>query len=632
MAEKEKDSGMFEEFPPVTTQQWEEKIQADLKGADYEKKLMWKPIEGFRVRPYYRMEDLQELKHLQAMPGEYPYTRGHQEKDFRWQIREDIDIADIKETNQLALNAIKKGATSLSLNVKNVHTSDDLMVMLKDIDPEMIVLNFYSPFGPWKEFLEKFRQVLDEKGSDPAKVVGSVDFDPTSYALMHGDFYHGKAEDLSEAADLIRFAEDNLPAFRVITINGRYFQEAGSSAVQELGYSLASANQYLADLTAASLDVDEISRHMVFFFTTGSSYFIEIAKYRAARMLWAQITEKYKPQSEESMVMHIHANTLNWNKTVYDPYVNMLRTTTEAMSAALGGVDSFGVTPFDRHFREPDKFSRRIARNQQIIIQEESYLDRIVDPAGGSYYIENLTDSVAKHAWELFKDVEEKGGMIEAISNNIVQDAIETTAQQRDMNIARRKTVLLGSNQFPNQEESEIDDIQKSIFSKGPSIDGAFRTLRKYRGAEPFEALRLATEKHMKDGNSKPKVFLLTIGNPVMRKARAQFSNSFFGCAGYEIIDNLGFNAPDEGVKAAQDAGAEIVVICSSDDEYKTLAPEIAKKLKSTNAEIQVVVAGNPKDIVDELSEAGIDNFIHIKTKLLESLKKYHETLGIAKY
>ncbi|MCF8304633.1 MAG: methylmalonyl-CoA mutase small subunit, partial [Bacteroidales bacterium] len=350
MAEKEKGSGMFEEFPPVTTQQWEEKIQADLKGADYEKKLIWKPIEGFRVRPYYRLEDLKNLMHLQALPGEYPYTRGHQENDFGWQIREDIDVADIKDTNQLALNAIKKGATSLSLNVKNVHTTEDLKEILKDIDPEKIVLNFYSPFSPWKEFLEKLHQVLHEKGSDPAKVVGSVDFDPISYALMHGDFYHGREEDLNEAADLIRFAEEKLPAFRVITINGRYFQEAGSSVVQELGYSLASANQYLADLTEAGLNVDEISRRMVFFFTTGSSYFMEIAKYRAARLLWAQIIEQYQPMEEESRVMHIHATTLNWNKTVYDPYVNMLRTTTEAMSAALGGVDSFGVTPFDRHF------------------------------------------------------------------------------------------------------------------------------------------------------------------------------------------------------------------------------------------------------------------------------------------
>jgi methylmalonyl-CoA mutase len=374
---------------------------------------------------------------------------------------------------------------------------------------------------------------------------------------------------------------------------------------------------------------------------------MEIARLRAARMLWAKIVEQYKPASEASMQMYIHSNTSAWNKTLFDPYVNLLRSTTEAMSAVIGGTQSLSILPFDTFYKDPDEFSTRLARNQQIILKEEVYLDKVVDPSAGSYYIENLTQLIAEAAWKVFLQVEEKGGMVEAVKAGFVQEIVEKSAAQRLDDIANRRLVQLGTNQYPNLGEQmlgqihfaeEDEELEEEIYAdeemeidedEDDEAPSTYKKLILFGGSDAFDQLRLATEQYVEEGNKKPSVFLFNIGNLAMRKARAMFTTNFFGCAGYEILDNSGFQTVDEGVEAAKASNAEIVVICSSDDEYATLGAEIATKLKAANKEIILVVAGYPKEILDTLKQAGVEEFIHVRSNLLQMLESFQEKLGI---
>jgi methylmalonyl-CoA mutase len=347
------------------------------------------------------------------------------------------------------------------------------------------------------------------------------------------------------------------------------------------------------------------------------------------------------------MQMWIHSNTSAWNKTLFDPYVNLLRTTTEAMSAIIAGTQSLSILPFDTFYKDPDEFSNRLARNQQIILKEEVYLDKVVDPAAGSYYIENLTQLIAEAAWKVFLLIEEKGGMIEAVKAGYVQDLVEKSAGQRLDDIANRRIIQLGTNQYPNPEEQMLEKIhfaeedemeEEELYAdedmeveddEDDETPTTYKKLVLFGGSDAFDQLRLATEQFVAEGNKKPAVFLFNIGNLAMRKARAMFTTNFFGCAGYEIHDNMGFNTIDEGVKAALASKSEVVVICSSDDEYATLGTEICQKLKKANKDLILVVAGYPKEILDMLKQAGVEEFIHVRSNLLETLEKFQEKLGI---
>jgi methylmalonyl-CoA mutase len=627
MEKKDQDKKLFSEFPPVTTSQWEEKIRADLKGADYQKKLIWKTDEGINVKPYYRAEDLEGLEYLSALPGENPFVRGGKKVKNDWIIRQDIYTGDITEANRIALDAVTNGAGAIGLDVKIVTSHKQMQQLLSGIDITKTGINFMVSRS-YPLTLELFIYEIAHRGLEGARIEGSLNFDPISFLLLHGDFYQSRQSNLDEAEYLIGTIRKRLPGFRAITINGHLFHNAGATIVQELAFSLASGNEYLADLTSKGLLADLIASGFQFSFGTGSNYFMEIAKLRAARLLWATVVEQYHPENTDSARMFIHSTTSLWNKTIYDPYVNLLRTTTEGMSAVIGNTDSMSVLPFDFPYRDESEISRRIARNQQLILKEEVYLDKIVDPAAGSYYIESLTHSIATHAWELFKSIEEKGGMIECIKTGFIQDEIEKVCLKKDMDIAQRKIAILGTNQYANPLESVAVEIEKKNFS----LDGVlpvYKKLRIYREAGAFEEVRLATENAVARGKKKPSVFLLTIGNPVMRKARAAFATNFFGCAGYQIIDNADFKVVEKGVKAALDSGAEIIVLCSSDEEYATIGPDACTGIKSQNKEVMIFVAGYPKEIITLLKSSGADDFIHTGTNVLEFLVNLQKKFGI---
>jgi methylmalonyl-CoA mutase len=619
---------LFSEFPPVSTQEWEEKIKADLKGADYENKLIWKTDEGFDVKPYYRSENLQGLEYLQSLSDKPCFARGNKRINNNWLIRQDIPVCDIKEANRIALDAVQKGAGSLNFCAVEIANHKQMNRLLANINLLETEINFMSSRS-YPLTLELFIYEVNYCKINSEKIHGSLNFDPISYLLLHGDFYISKENNFEEAEYLLKTIQKKLPEFKAFTVNGHYFREAGSTIVQELAFSLASANEYLFELTSRGISIDSVARNLIFSLGTGSDYFLEIAKLRAIRLLWPKIVEQYQPKQKESLQMFIHSNTVLRNKTIYDPYVNMLRSTTEGMAAVIGNSDSISISPFDLAFREPDDFSARIARNQQQILKEEAHLDKVIDASAGSYYIENLTHSLMVHSWDLFLKIEERGGFIESVKSGFVQDEIETACMKKERDIEIRKAVMIGTNQYPNPNESVFKIVSHTPAKVELESSGKYKKINLSRFAEPFEILRLATENHIASGKKKPVVYLLSFGNLTMRKARAAFTINFFGCAGYEILEDRDVNKVEEGIKNALDSNAEIVVICSSDEEYAAVAPAVAEEIKRANPTIKVIIAGYPKDIVENLKIAGVDDFIHIKSNVVETLTRYHKMLGI---
>ena len=612
---------LFSEFAPVSTEEWMAKITADLKGVPFEKKLVWKTGEGFNVNPFYRAEDIEGLKTTESLPGEFPYVRGTK-KDNDWKVRQNIEVCCFKGANEKALDLLTKGVTSLGFIIKGDEVNEEnITTLLEGICPASVELNFNICNCKAEKLIGILADYFKGKGVDAEKCYGSVNYDAFKKPLVKGK----ENSEWVEGAAAVLKAGQALPNYRVLAVNAFLFNNAGAYISQELGYALAWGNELMAKLTEAGFTADEVAKKIKFNFGISSNYFMEIAKFRAARWLWAEIVAAYKPACECACKMVAHAQTSEWNMTVYDAHVNLLRSQTEAMSAALAGVDSITVRPFDKIYQTPDDFSERIARNQQLLLKEECHLDKVVDPSAGSYYVEVLTNSLADVAWKLFLEVEEKGGFSVAVNAGEIQNAVNASNVARKKAVATRREILLGSNQYPNFTEVAADKIQEKgscCCGGGHCGEATIPALDFSRGASEFEALRMATEKSGKT----PKVFMLTSGNLAMRLARSQFSANFFACAGYKIIDNLGFDTVEAGVEAAVKAGAEIVVLCSSDDEYAEFAPAAYKALAGR---AEFVVAGAPA-CADDLKAQGIDQFVNVKSNVLETLKAFNAKLGIA--
>jgi methylmalonyl-CoA mutase len=627
----DKKKKLFEQFPPVSTQQWMDKINADLKGADFNKKLVWKTRDGLPVMPFYRQEDLDNLPHTTLLPGDFPFVRGLQTGGNNWYIRQDVTVTDYTAANGRALDILMRGITSLGFIITDPEsvTPETIAQLLKGIHPESIELNF-SIAGRAKELLAALQAHLGTAGTDLNQVNIIVSADPLGRLAANGKLCVPVEQGLDYLADLVREAEAT-PGIKCIEPAGTLFSNAGAGPVAELAYILSLGNEYMTALTERGIRPEMAARAMRFTFGIGPDFFPEIAKLRAARMLWAEIVKawcedeesKSQLQGDEAALMHIHAVTGRWNKTLYDPYVNMLRTQTEAMSAVLGGAESVTVEPFDAVFRSAEDFSERIARNQQLLLMEEAHLGRVADPGAGSYYIEELTAMTAREAWKIFLETENEGGFLEALRKGIIQKSITEAAATRKADMARRKEVLLGTNQYPDFREKKAPqhDPGKLFAEYRPSQDEVVKPIIPSRGAVEFEKLRLATEK----SGRRPLVFMLTIGDPAMRRARAQFSSNFFAVAGYEVKDNNGFETIAEGVNAALEAKADIITICSSDDEYAILAKEAFTAIAGKAV---FVVAGNPP-CTDELKAAGVENFISIRSNVLETLQMFNRKLGI---
>ena len=660
---------LFYEFPPTPTEKWQQAIAKDLKGADYKVKLRWDTDEGFSTLPFFRRENLENINRHAPIP-----CGSH--SDNSWQICEPLFDRDVRSANKAALDALDRGATALQipltvrptkgisggdLNGVPLQNQDSFSELLQGMAIEKTPLHFDAGMAS-PALLAMLSNEADKQNLDPKNIQATFLYDPFSSTLLNGYMpkkdYESIKDDINQIA---AFATDNLPAVRPMGIDARIYRNTGGTIVQELGYALAAASEYLAILTDADFDINEISRLLHFNFSIGSKYFLEIAKFRAARLLWKNLIEAYGGDAT-STPCYIHGETSRWNKTLYDPYTNMLRTSTEGMSGAIAGCNSITVLPFDEHYRQPDNFSTRIARNSQLILSNEAHLDKVVDPAAGSYYIENLTEEIGHKAWELFQEIEQEGGLMKTIENGTIQSAIRDSQETRIRTIATRGRIFVGTNQYPNPEDKMLDDMDSryqtvslaesdnnydldiknlpgdlaGAFSDGANIgdvisyllnygEQCIRTVTPYRGPEAFEELRLATEK----SEYIPKVLTLPLGNRRMRKARSGFASNFFGCAGYDIEDPIGYENVEKAMEAVKKLEPDIAVICSSDNEYSDLVPAFGKAFEKLDRRPLLVLAGNPKEKAEEYEKAGIDEFIYAGSNVLEKLRRFQQKLGI---
>lgn len=619
MIMKEKREKLFSEFPPVSNEEWMEVVTRDLKGAPFEKKLVWRTKEGFNVQPFYRAEDIEHLPTKDVLPGQFPYVRGTK-ADNNWLVRQDIAVqGDIKQLNTNIKCVMERGANSLGLHfVDECVNAATIQEMLAGIDLDKLEINLYARRDLTVQLIEATKEALKALGADLGKVRGSFGFNPFRHTLGAGVRW---SEWVETSVEVLKAAEP-LTQFTCLSFQSVDLVNAGAYIYQEIGYALAAGADMLAKVSEKSgKSISEVAERIRFEMGIGSNYFMEIAKFRAIRWLWALIVRSNDEKaSDRATKAVVHAETSRWNKTIYDAYVNLLRSMTETMSATIAGVHSVTVNPFDKHYNpKGSDFSRRIARNQQLLLKEESHFDKVVDPAGGSYYIEHLTQAIAEQGWKLFLEVEEQGGFAKLANEGKVQEAVNASNEARHKAVATRRENLLGTNIFPNFTETATEETRAIDNSK---VEGKEITaLDKRRGASDFEELRLATEASDKT----PKVFMLTIGNLAMRLARSQFSSNFFGVAGYKLIDNLGFETVQEGVDAARKAGADIVVLCSSDDEYAEYGHQALEALKG---EMPLVIAGAPA-CMEELQAKGIEHFVHVKANVLETMQKFNELMGI---
>jgi methylmalonyl-CoA mutase len=576
---------LLHEFPPVSTQAWEDVIAKDLKGADYAKKLVWQTEEGLAVKPYYRAENIVGLEYLDAAPGNFPFVRGDRAA-ADWRIREEIEALDPAEANRAACAAVVAGAEEIAFLQVQIAGAPDLTVLLAHL--QEIPVHFQ---GAGEALI---RLLLGRKPNSRV----STGWDPF--------------KNLDFAAEVIAKSPATFVPF---TISGSEFEESGATSVQEVGFTLAAGIDFLAEMQSRKADINRAAASVTFSFAIGSNYFFQIAKLRAFRLLWARAVESFGG-TRESAKARIHARTSRWNETVYDPHVNILRGTTETMSAALGGADSISVAPFDECYKAPDEASRRLARNTQILLKQEALLSRVADPGGGSYCLEVITDFIAREGWKTMQAIEAAGGFRKALADGQIQRAVEQSLAAKEKAVASRRRIFTGTNQHSNLSEKALERIDESRLNKGV-----------HRGAEAYEQLRLRTERHAAAGGRVPHVLLAEIGDIKMRAARSNFAANFFGCAGFDIVTRR-FDNVSEIEAAASDA--ELVVLCSSDPEYLPLAVDLIARLKAAGRKTSVIVAGYP-DSVEQLKAAGVADFVHVRSNPIEVLTKWQGQLGVKK-
>jgi len=610
---------LFSEFAPVSKEQWIAKATEDLKGADFQKKLVWRTYEGFDIQPFYTIEDLAGRELVTNLNR--AFARDENATGARsWVNYTEVLVEDEAKANQIALADLdERGADGIVFNLNGRETVD-LETLLKGIEVACCAVSFKQAGCPGK-FTEAYFAYLKAKGVDLNKVTGYLYNDPIGTWTTTG-----KEPCYKCLAKAIR-AASAAPHFYALTICSAPFVNAGSNYTQELAFTLAKLTDYIDKLEAEGVTAKEVFENAMPLMGMNTDYFFEIAKFRALRALWIELEALYNTGMDPKNVK-IGAESSVWAVAKYDPYVNMLRSTTEGMSAVLGGVDALAIAPYDSTFEQPTSFSSRIALNISHLLKEESYFDKVVDPAAGSYYIENLTDTLIEKALELFKATEAAGGFVAQFAAGNIQQQIAQVRQAKRADIAKRKQAYVGVNRYPNTKEV-LEDPQCCGGKKCQAQPEGLELLPCQHAAKPFECLRQRTEMYAKVSGRRPKVFLAGYGNPAMRTARATFSGDFFGVAGFEILpEGVYADAATAGAESAK-VDAEIVVICSSDDDYVASAADFARAFKAAAPDKMLVLAGYPADVVEDLKAAGVDDFIHVKVNALEALKGYQEKLGI---
>ena len=624
MTDNQNESKLFSDFPPVTSSEWKDKIALDLKVKDVGN-LYWETFEGIKVAPFYTKTDLNKLGNLETQPGKFPFLRGVKTENNDWNIRQDFVVKDCSLTNKKLHEAIYSGIAEAGFEFPpgKTFTPTKIESLINGINPEKIRLNF-STGENVLNLTKHVVNVLSDKTINTAEIKGAIEFDPLGQLILYGEFYSNEKADLEVAGKLIQYGEKYIPKFNLLTLHGNIFGNAGASIAEELGFTLAMGAEYLAKLASQGIEPSVVAERMQLTMSIGSNYFMEIARIRAARLLWSSIVKAFEPGIKNPGLIYIHSRPSLWNKTKYDPYVNMLRYTTEAMSAAIGGADSISIFPFNKILKQPGVFSERIARNTQVILKEEAYFDKIVDPAAGSYYIENLTDSVANQAWNIFKEVESLGGFVAAFKNEFIMEQVASSHTKRKNNIANRKEILVGTNHYPDLKEQ----VNESIFEKGSPVEYSKNQLSDSqvfhsRGAGDFEILRQKTGRLK---TKKPVAVLFPFGDPAKASARTIFATNFMGTGGFQVVDLTGIRSIEEGINACNERKPEIIVFCSSDGEYFEFISQVARNIDLKSL---FIVSGYPADMLTQLRKLGVKHFIHLKSNVLETHQKIQKDLEI---
>lgn len=689
-------------FPPASKEDWRAAAEKLLKGAPFDKVLLSPTYEGITLWPIYWPEDLAGSPHAGTLPGFPPFLRGSRAAGHRvagWEIAQEVPGPTAKAFNRALGRDLANGQTAVILPLDRSEAGRPEDNRHPDLTPEAGIplaaladwetalhgvpiekIPLYVNPGSSAAAAAGFLAALCHKsGKSTGELRGCLGADPLGDLAATGMLPLSLEALYDEISGICAWSIGEAPRMQVFDARAEVYQHAGASAAEELAFAVATAAEYLRAMIRRNFSPEEIAPRIRFCFALGSQFFMEIAKLRAARVIWAQIVQAFGG-SADARRMVLHARTSRWNKTAYDPYVNMLRATTEAFSGIAGGSDSLQVGAFDETLRPADEFSRRMARNIQIILREESHLDRVIDPAGGSWYVETLTTELAEKAWALFQEIEKRGGMAAALKDNYPQSLAAATAQKRLDNLATRKEKLVGTNIYPNLQEetpaatSEAAGDRKAASAAqgearneaacrqalhalaaapgviaaiaaaaqaGATLDEVNAALRpapapeqveplcRHRAAGMFEHFRRAMERHKAAHGAGVGVFLANMGPLREHKARADFSSGFFQVGAFEVTSPPGFASAEDAARAALDSAAPIVVICSSDERYSEVAAPLARAIKAENPAAIVLLAGQPGAQEAAYRAAGIDGFIHLRSNVYETLLNLAKTMGV---
>ncbi|MFJ4973846.1 methylmalonyl-CoA mutase family protein [Streptomyces coeruleorubidus] len=589
------------EFPDVPHEQWQRLVAGvlrksgkEVEGAEAEEALSTALEDGLRTRPLYTAHDTAPEP---GLPGFAPFVRGGRAEGNTlggWDVRQRHTVAD----GGAVLADLENGVTSLWLAVGEGGIPVPELGRVLDgvhLDLAPVVLDAGRDFdAAARELL----RLYEERGVARDAARGNLGADPLGQEARSG-----QEGDVAPAVGLARQCAEGYPGLRALTVDALPYHEAGGSAAQELGCSLATGVAYLRHLTEAGLSVEQACAQLEFRYAATADQFLTIAKLRAARRLWARVAEVCGAPRAGAQLQHVATSPVMMTRR--DPWVNMLRTTIATLAAGAGGADSVTVLPFDHALGLPDAFARRIARNTSTILIEESHLARVIDPAGGSWYVERLTDELAHAGWEFFRRIERLGGQAAALrSGDLAQDLAETW-QARRTKLAKRREPVTGVSEFPYLAEKPV--VRES--APEPPSGG----LPRVRRDEEFEALRTRSDAHLAATGSRPRVFLAAIGPAAAHTARLTFASNLFQAGGIEPVTDGAF----------EDSGATEAVLCSSDALYEEQAEATARTLKAAGAR-HVFLAGRPGQY------AGVDAYVFAGCDAVAVLSATLDRMGVS--
>lgn len=664
---------------------WKKAVEAELKGASFDKKLVTRTFEGVALQPLYTRADLATVPDLAARPGEAPFLRGvraHGYKERPWEVAQEIAARSPQDFNAALTADLMRGQDSVVLTPATTQADGlaiahlrDLATALQGVDLGAVPVHLRAG-AEALPLAALYLELARERGFAWETLAGSLAADPLGEWVATGQLAGGLGVLFDSLAAWTAWSAKYAPKLQTIQVNGAIWGDAGGTAVQELAFTLAAATEYLRALNDRGVALDVAAAHMRFEFAIGPQFFTEIAKFRAWRPLWTRVLVAFGASETLAARASVHASTGRWNKTLLDPHVNLLRATTEALSAVLGGCDSLHIAPFDAVTGAAGDFSRRIARNVHTLIAEEFSFTQTADPAGGSWYLEKLTDELAHKSWTLFQTIEARGGLAAALREGIPQQQIAEAVREKTDAVGKRRLGLIGTNLFPNLKETPLVartgapsgavapgakgqlpklppgagwpvrfEAALAAARTGASIDQlaqfahpaasterAIVALTPWRASTGFECLRAASAAFAQRTGKRPQVFLAKIGPAVQHKARADFSAGFFAPAGFEILAKQSFETAEAAATAAAASGAPIAVLCSSDETYPALVPAFAVAAKAARAGgLTVVLAGLPADpaVVAAYRTAGVDEFIHVRANVHDLLAKLLKQIGV---